>query len=74
MVQTIKETIENLHKSLSDYIEATYHISAPTLIRKRQELLKRDGVIHRVPYLESTAKYQTGDAFASMTGLPMPIV
>ena len=73
MLQTIKETIENLHSSLSDYIEATYHISAPTLIRKRQELLKRDGVIHRIPYLESTPKYQTGDAFASMAGLPSAV-
>lgn len=69
-MQTIKETIENLHDSLSDYIEATYHISAPSLIAQRQHLLERDGVIHRVPYLESTPKYQTGDTFGSMIGLP----
>lgn len=69
-MQTIKETIENLRGSLSDYIEATYHISAPSLIAQRQRLLERDGVIHRVPYLESTPKYQTGDRFDSMTGLP----
>lgn len=69
-MQTIKETIENLHGSLSDYIEATYHISAPSLIAQRQRLLERDGVIHRIPYLESTPKYQTGDTFGSMTGLP----
>jgi len=69
-MQTIKETIENLDGSLSDYIEATYHISAPSLIAQRQHLLERDGVIHRVPYLESTPKYQTGDTFGSMIGLP----
>ena len=69
-MQTIKETIENLHDSLSDYIEATYHISAPSLIAQRQHLLERDGVIHRVPYLESTPKYRTGDTFGSMVGLP----
>lgn len=69
-MQTIKETIEKLHGSLSDYIEATYHISAPTLITQRQDLLKRDGVIHRIPYLESTPKYQTSKTFGSMTGLP----
>lgn len=69
-MQTIKETIENLHGSLSDYIEATYHISAPSLIAQRQHLLERDGVIHRVPYFESTPKYQTGDTFGSMVGLP----
>ncbi len=69
-MQTIKETIENLHGSLRDYIEATYHISAPSLIAQRQKLLDRDGVIYRTPYLESTPKYQTGDSFASMAGLP----
>ncbi len=69
-MQTIKETIEKLHGSLSDYIEATYHISAPSLIAQRQALLKRDGVIHRIPYLESTPKYQTGDKFGLMPGLP----
>lgn len=69
-MQTIKQTIDNLHASLKDYIEATYHISAPSLIAQRQQLLDRNGVIHRVPYLESTPKYQSGDAFASMSGLP----
>lgn len=69
-MQTIKQTIESLHASLRDYIEATYHISAPSLIAQRQRLLDRDGVIHRVPYLESTPKYQAGDTFGSMAGLP----
>ena len=69
-MQTIKQTIESLHSSLRDYIEATYHISAPSLIAKRKALLDRDGVIHRVPYLESTPKYQSGEKFASMAGLP----
>lgn len=69
-MQTIKQTIENLHASLKDYIEATYHISAPSLISQRQRLLDRDGVIHRTPYLESTPKYQSGDAFDAMVGLP----
>ena len=70
-MQTIKETIEDLHRALSDYIEATYHISAPSLIEQRRTLLNRDGVIYRIPYLESTPKYQTGDTFASMPGLPV---
>ena len=69
-MQTIKDTIDDLHRALSDYIEATYHISAPSLIEQRQTLLNRDGVIYRIPYLESTPKYQTGDTFASMPGLP----
>jgi ATP-dependent helicase YprA (DUF1998 family) len=69
-MQTIKQTIENLHASLKDYIEATYHISSPSLIAQRQTLLDRDGVIHRSPYLESTPKYQSGQTFSAMQGLP----
>lgn len=69
-MQTIQETIENLRKSLIDYIEATYHISARSLVAQRKELLDHDGVIYRIPYLESTPKYLLGDRFASMTGLP----
>lgn len=70
MSQTIQETIQQLHASLQDYIEATYHISAPSLIAQRQELLARPGVIHQVPYLESTPRYETGESFADMNGLP----
>lgn len=69
-MQTIQETIEQLHGALRDYIEATYHISARSLIARRQELLNRPGVIHQVPYLESTPRYQAREAFADMVGLP----
>lgn len=69
-MQTIQETIEQLHGALCDYIEATYHISARSLITRRKELLNRPGVIHQVPYLESTPRYQTGEDFANMKGLP----
>lgn len=69
-MQTIQETIDQLHGALRDYIEATYHISAPSLIARRKELLARPGVIHQIPYLESTPRYQTGEGFAAMNGLP----
>ena len=69
-MQTIQESIEQLHGSLSDYIEATYHISARSLIARRKELLNRPGLIHQVPYLESTPRYQTGEDFSEMQGLP----
>ena len=68
-MQTIHETIEQLRDALAEYIEATYHISAPTLIAQRQELLARPEVIHQVPYLESTPRYQTGERFDEMSGL-----
>lgn len=70
MTQTIQETIQQLHDSLQDYIEATYHISAPSLIKQRKELLAQPGVIHQVPYLESTPRYKAGENFAAMEGLP----
>ena len=69
-MQTINETIARLHEALTEYIEATYHISAPSLIAQRQELLKKPAVIHQIPYLESTPRYETGKAFADMPGLP----
>jgi ATP-dependent helicase YprA (DUF1998 family) len=69
-MQTIQETIEQLHGALRDYIEATYHVSARSLIVQRKELLNRPGVIHQIPYLESTPRYETGEGFAVMKGLP----
>lgn len=69
-MQTINETIRKLHDSLREYIEATYHIAAPSLISQRQELLAKPGVIHQVPYIESTPRYETGRSFADMPGLP----
>ena len=70
MTQTIEGTIKQLHVALRDYIEATYHISAPALIEQRRELLDRTAVIHQVPYIESTPRYQSGESYASIKGLP----
>jgi len=70
MSRTIQETIAELHGSLRDYIEATYHISARSLIAQRKEILNRPGVVYQVPYLESTPRYETGPCFAEMKGLP----
>ncbi|MBA4226228.1 MAG: DEAD/DEAH box helicase [Hyphomonas sp.] len=70
MRQTIHEAIEQLHGALKDYIEATYHISDPALIVQRAALLDRASVIHQIPYLESTPKYQTDKLFGEIEGLP----
>lgn len=70
MTRTIQETIDELHSSLKDYIEATYHIGDAALIEQRRTLLDRAGVTHQIPYLESTPKYQVGQKFADITGLP----
>ena len=68
-MHTIQQSIEQLHGALRDYIEATYHISAKSLIARRKALLNRPGVIHQVPYLESTPRYETGERFSDMAGL-----
>jgi ATP-dependent helicase YprA (DUF1998 family) len=70
MARTIQDTIDHLHASLKEYIEATYHIGDPALIGQRRRLLERAGVTHQIPYLESTPKYQAGKRFAEMSGLP----
>ena len=69
MSETIGQTIQQLHKSLRDYIEAAYHISNPILVAQRKELLDAIGVIHQRPYLESTRRYQTQERFEDINGL-----
>ncbi len=68
-METIQQSIHQLHGALRDYIEATYHISAKSLIHRRKALLDIPGVIHQIPYLESTPRYETGECFSEMTGL-----
>jgi len=64
MATSIGETIEELRQALREYIEATYHISHPILIRERARLLNQEGVIYQRPFLESTPRYVTTDSFA----------
>ena len=66
MSLTIGQTIQQLHRALRDYIEATYHVSHPTLVAQRGQLLEEPGVIHERPYLESTPRYRTGAAFQDL--------
>src|SRR5260370_33532252 len=67
---TITETIAELQQALSDYIEATYHVSDLGMVQQRQLLLDTEGVIYRKPFIESTPRYKTGEAFAEIEGLP----
>lgn len=69
MSQTIHETIDELHRSLCDYIEATYHVGNPALIAQRRTLLNQVGVTRQIPYLESTPRYQSGASFSEISGL-----
>ncbi len=73
MTLTIGETVEQLRVALQDYIEATYHISHPTLVAQRRELLEKLSVIHQRPYFESTPRYKTGAPFSEL-GLPESVL
>src|SRR5437588_3883574 len=66
MSMTIGETIQELHSALRDYIEATYHVSNPTLVAQRRALLEQLGVIYQKPYLESTPRYKTATPFSAL--------
>ena len=63
---TIGETLQQLHESLRDYVEATYHVSNPQLVLQRHRLLDKVGVIHQHPYLESTPRYKPGPKFKEL--------
>ncbi len=73
MSLTIGETNLQLHRALRDYIEATYHVSHPTLVAQRRQLLNEPGVISQRPYLESTPRYKTSVAFGDL-GLDAPVL
>ena len=72
MQLTISQTIQQLHTSLREYIEAAYHISHPKLISQRVRLLNTPGVIHQEPFLESTPRYPSTKSMAEL-GLPAPV-
>lgn len=69
MSKTINEAVSELHGSLVEYIEATYHIGHPGLIEQRKNILKAKGVIHQEPYIESTPRYVAGNRFRDIHGL-----
>lgn len=66
---TLVESVDELHKALAEYIEATYHVSNPTLVEARRRLLNEMGVIRQAAYIESTPKYITAEPFERL-GIP----
>lgn len=70
MSATIQQLLDELRSTLTDYIEATYHIGHPTLVKQRQRLLAEQGGVYQVPYLESTPRYVAEKRFQDMVDLP----
>lgn len=74
MSTTIQQSISELQQALTEYIEATYHISTEALVHARRRLLDDPGTIHQVPFLESTPRYVSDRTFAQINGLPASAV
>lgn len=58
--------LDNLHRALGAYIEATYHISDPKLVDLRRTILDRKGTISQRAFIESTPIYQGTRSFAEL--------
>src|SRR5258708_9118079 len=71
MSATIQQTIDELRRSLTEYLEATYHIGHPGIVTQRRQLLEQLGGIFQIPYLESTPRYVTGERYEDMSSLPV---
>ena len=70
MTTTIQQTIDELRDALTEYIEATYHIGHPIMVRQRRRLLEDRGGIFQLPYLELTPRYVSGERYENMSGIP----
>ena len=66
---TLEQASDEIKLALREYIEATYHISDPTIVRLRRRKLEEPGVIAQTAYIESTRRYQTERTFDQL-GLP----
>jgi ATP-dependent helicase YprA (DUF1998 family) len=66
MTKTLHGVAHELQRSLREYIEATYHIGDPLLLEQRRAALNEPGVIHQIPFLESTPRYKTDRSFAEL--------
>lgn len=63
---TIAETVAQIQSALQEYVEATYHVGHPTVVKQRRRLLEKEGVLFRAPYLESTPRYTAGTPFGDL--------
>lgn len=66
MALSLIQTTKQLQDALRLYIEATYHIGHPQLIKQRRALLYTEGVIAQAPYIESTPRYQSENRLADL--------
>lgn len=54
------EQYEHIRESYASYLETAYKIADPATHRERADLLRSDGMISRIPFLETTPRFVPG--------------
>jgi ATP-dependent helicase YprA (DUF1998 family) len=67
---SIQHTVDELRLTLTEYIEAAYHIADPFMVEQRRTLLGAEGGIFQVPFIESTPRYRAAQRYEEMTSIP----
>ncbi|MEA2906275.1 MAG: hypothetical protein QOI12_3662 [Alphaproteobacteria bacterium] len=57
--------VQHMREALASYIEATYHLSNPTIVALRRDLLSGGGIAQE-PYIESTPAYRGEREFKTL--------
>ena len=61
------DELKHFADALRTYITSTYHISNPSLVDMRKDLLFRAGQIGQDPYIESTARYTANRTYKELS-------
>ena len=56
--RSIRNVSDSILEELKRYIRSQYNISNPFVIRQRDKLLDKEGLIFREPFIENTPKYK----------------
>ncbi|QZA89544.1 DEAD/DEAH box helicase [Salinarchaeum sp. IM2453] len=71
-MQSIKEVSDRLDDDLQRYIESTYHLRHPRLLKERRALMN-EGATSTEPWVEATPSYISGKKLRNL-GLPDSVV
>lgn len=71
-MQSIKEVSDKLENDLQRYLEATYHLHHPRLLKERRALMN-EGETATEPWVEATPTYVAGNKLRDL-GLPTDVV
>lgn len=63
---SLLEALDDLHTGHADYIQASYHLRHPRLIREREAILREPFGVTTTPILQATPRYETSGNFADL--------